>query len=82
MMNKFKLKSLVIAMGVTCVAMPTIATEAEPEKTEIDEVIVVVGSRTAPRSIADSPVPIDVIGGKELMANGTSDMNSLLRTLI
>lgn len=81
MPNKFKLKSLAIAMGMTCVAMPSMAAEQDNKKTENDEVIVVVGSRAAPRSIADSPVPIDVIGGKELMANGTSDMNSLLRTV-
>jgi len=80
MSNKFKLKSLVIAMGMTCVAMPTIA--AEPDKKEADiEKIVVVGSRAAPRSIADSPVPVDVVGGKELMANGSSDMATLLRTV-
>lgn len=83
MLNKFKLKSLVIAMGMTCVAMPTIAAEQDQdqEKADIDEVIVVVGSRASPRSVADSPVPIDVTGGKELMANGTSDMASLLRTV-
>ncbi len=66
-------------MGAACVAMPTFA--AEQEQADINEVIVVVGSRAAPRSIADSPVPVDVISGKELMANGTSDMASLLRTL-
>jgi len=68
-------------MGMTCVAMPTIAAEQDKEKADIDEVIVVVGSRASPRSVADSPVPIDVTGGKELMANGTSDMASLLRTV-
>jgi iron complex outermembrane receptor protein len=81
MLNNFKLKSLVIAMGMTCVAMPTIAAEQEQEKADIDEVIVVVGSRASPRSVADSPVPIDVVGGKELMANGSSDMTTLLRTV-
>jgi iron complex outermembrane receptor protein len=79
MLNKFKLKSLVIAMGMTCAAMPTVAAEQDEDDTA--EVIVVVGSRSAPRSVADSPVPIDVTSGKELMANGTSDMSSLLRTV-
>ena len=81
MSKRFKLKSLVIAMGLTCVAMPTMAAEQDETKADIDEVIVVVGSRAAPRSIADSPVPIDVVGGKELMANGSSDMTTLLRTV-
>lgn len=81
MLNEFKLKSLVIAMGMSCVAMPTIAAEQDQEKATVDEVIVVVGSRASPRSIADSPVPIDVVGGKELMANGSSDMNAILRSV-
>lgn len=67
-------------MGMTCVALPTIAAEDESKKDDA-EVIVVVGSRAAPRSVADSPVPIDVISGSELMANGPSDMATLLRTV-
>ncbi|MFT7006035.1 MAG: iron complex outermembrane receptor protein [Colwellia sp.] len=81
MLTKFKLKSLVIAMGMSCVAIPVLAADNDSAKADTDEVIVVVGSRSAPRSVADSPVPIDVTGGKELMANGTSDMSSILRTV-
>ncbi|NQY86164.1 MAG: TonB-dependent receptor [Colwellia sp.] len=80
MLKRFKLKSLVVAMGMSCIVVPVLAQDNESTKADVDEVIVVVGSRAAPRSIADSPVPIDVIGGNELMANGISDMNSLLRT--
>ena len=42
------------------------------------EKIAVVGSRSAPRSISDSPVPIDIIGGDELGKNGSSDMLEML----
>jgi iron complex outermembrane receptor protein len=85
MSKKFKMKSLVVAMGITCVAMPSFAQEQKAVEKETAEnaaeVIVVVGSRAAPRSVANSPVPIDVIAGDELAANGTSDMSSLLRTV-
>lgn len=80
MSNKFKIKTLVVAMGMTIVALPVLAVQND-SNTESAERIVVVGSRAAPRSIADSPVPIDVIGGEELMANGPSDMATLLRTV-
>jgi iron complex outermembrane receptor protein len=70
----------VIAMGMTYVTLPAIAAEEQSKKDDA-EVIVVVGSRAAPRSVADSPVPIDVISGSELMANGPSDMATLLRTV-
>lgn len=42
------------------------------------EKIAVIGSRGAPRSISDSPVPIDIIGGDELGKSGSADMLDLL----
>lgn len=80
MPHNIKLKYLVVAMGMTLASTPVLAAEKDTDK-ENTEVVVVVGSRAAPRSIADSPVPVDVIGGEELLANGTSDMASLLRTV-
>ena len=80
MPNHFKLKSLVVAMGMAFVSAPIYAAEEEADAAE-DEVVVIVGSRSAPRSVGDSPVPVDVISGDELLANGTSDMASLLRTV-
>ena len=57
------------ALGTThAYAADNAAKEADVEK------IVVVGSRAAPRSIADSPVPVDLIGGDELGRSGSSDM--------
>ncbi|MFT5450763.1 MAG: iron complex outermembrane receptor protein [Enterobacterales bacterium] len=79
MSNNFKLKSLVVAMGLAFVSAPIYA--ADEADAEENEVVVVVGSRAAPRSVGDSPVPVDVISGEELLANGTSDMSSLLRTV-
>lgn len=46
------------------------------------EKIAVVGSRSAPRSIGDSPVPVDIIGGDELVKNGNSDMLNLISTTV
>jgi iron complex outermembrane receptor protein len=83
MMNKFKLKSIVIAMGMTCVVMPAISAEDNGAKNENNiERIAVVGTRSAPRSIADSPVPIDIIGGDELGKNASSDMIDMLQGAI
>ncbi|WP_338411396.1 TonB-dependent receptor [Pseudoalteromonas nigrifaciens] len=46
------------------------------------EKIAVVGTRSAPRSIGDSPVPIDIIGGEELSKSGNTDMLELLKGAI
>ena len=58
--------------------------EAAPEPAvsgQIEE-IVVVGSRRRDRSAADSPVPVDVIGGDEFRAHGDSDMDTLLAATV
>jgi iron complex outermembrane receptor protein len=55
---------------------PVFAQEAA-EDAEFEK-IAVVGSRAAPRSVADSPVPIDIIGGDELSKSGSVDMLDML----
>lgn len=55
---------------------------ATAKKEQAVEKIAVVGSRSAPRSIGDSPVPVDIIGGEELSKNGNSDMLNLISTTV
>ncbi|ATC84496.1 TonB-dependent receptor plug domain-containing protein [Pseudoalteromonas agarivorans] len=57
----------------------------EQNATKVDanvEKIAVVGSRAAPRSVADSPVPIDIVGGDELSKNGSTDMLDMLQAAV
>jgi len=56
---------------------PVFAQEADPD--DSFEKIAVVGSRAAPRSIADSPVAIDIIGSYELSKSGNTDMLEILK---
>ena len=46
------------------------------------EKIAIVGTRSAPRSIIDSPVPLDIIRVDEFTRQGATDFNSMLATLI
>ncbi|KPZ63168.1 TonB-dependent siderophore receptor [Pseudoalteromonas sp. P1-7a] len=55
------------------------AEETETKVNKNVEKIAVVGTRSAPRSIGDSPVPIDIIGGEELEKSGNTDMLELLK---
>lgn len=50
------------------------------EETTEDEAqtMVIVGSRAAPRSVGDSPVPVDVISATELSTTGSTDMLDML----
>jgi len=57
--------------------LPAVAQQSSDE--ENIEQIAVVGSRAAPRSVADSPVPIDIIGAEELSKSGNTDMLEILK---
>ncbi len=78
MSNKFRTGTLVFAIAAALGTTQAYAAEDSTkdkvnDKKDIEK-IVVVGSRAAPRSIADSPVPIDVISGGELGKSGSINM--------
>jgi len=81
MSNKFRTGTVALAISI---ALGTVsANAAEDNTSKIDkkdiEQIVVVGSRGAPRSVNDSPVPIDLIGSEELKRGGNTNMLELLK---
>jgi len=64
--------------GITA-TMPAFAEESGAS--EIEEVVV-IGSRRAGRSSADSPAPVDVIAGEEFTRNAGTDVQDLLRAAV
>lgn len=46
------------------------------------EKIAVVGTRSAPRSVVDSPVPLDIIDSESLGSQGNTDVLSMLSTMV
>jgi len=80
MSNKFRTGTLALAVSMALGTLSVYAAENNNAKAEKDiERIAVVGSRGAPRSVNDSPVPIDLIGGDELARGGNTDMLELLK---
>ncbi|MEW6981412.1 TonB-dependent receptor plug domain-containing protein [Colwelliaceae bacterium 6471] len=77
MSAKFKTASLAIAVGIALGTAPSYAEEADGAQ-KIER-IAVVGTRSAPRSVDDSPVPIDLIGAEELDKSGNTDMLELIK---
>ena len=67
----WKINAIATAILV-CSSLPVIAQAAETTATL--EEVVVVGSRGAPRSVGDSPVPVDVISADELGKAGSNDL--------
>ena len=79
----FRATTLALAVGVALgTATSYAAEETKSAKEEKVERIAVVGSRSAPRSVADSPVPIDIVGGDELGKNASSDMLDMLQAAV
>ena len=64
------------------IALPAATPALAQGEEQVVEELVVVGSRRQDRSAADSPVPVDVIGGDSLLNLGDTDMDSLLAALV
>ena len=77
----------IIAVAATLLtASPALAqdaaADAAAEEGSDAPAIVVIGSRRENRTVADSPVPIDVIGGEALTESGFTETNRLLNQLV
>ncbi|MCP4411876.1 MAG: TonB-dependent receptor, partial [Gammaproteobacteria bacterium] len=80
MPHKFNLGVLAISISIALSTTTVIAEEGEEGAD--DDILVIVGSRSAPRSVGDSPVPIDVISSDELDNTGSSDMLDMLASSV
>jgi iron complex outermembrane receptor protein len=47
-----------------------------------DETIVITGTRRTDRTVADSPVPVDVIGSDQIVNSGQTETNKILNQLV
>ena len=77
------------ALVIVASAQPALAQDV-PDETQASatgeaipqEQIIVTGTRRTDRTVADSPVPIDVIGGEQLADQGYTDTNRILNQLV
>jgi iron complex outermembrane receptor protein len=66
--------------ALTSVA-PVMAQEGADEDQSVEK-IAIIGSRSAPRSIGDSAVPIDIISAEEFKSQGSTDITSMMQSAI
>ena len=76
--NIWKINTIAAAIIAGGIALPTVATAADATLEEV----VVIGSRGAPRSVGDSPVPVDVIDAEELGKAGSNDLLMQLQSAV
>ena len=82
------LAALSLTVSTLAIAAPAAAqvagdiatTDAPQDSPQTD--VVVTGSRVPGRTVANSPVPIDVIGGDQLKNSGFTETNKLLNQLV
>ncbi len=67
--------------GVAVGAGATVTLQVELA-VQLEERVVVVGSRARPRSVTQSPVPIDAIPFRDVVSQGATSLDYQLRTLV
>ena len=73
----FNAPAEVVEVGAGATAMLVVEMEVG-----LEERVVVVGTRAQPRSVTESPVPVDVIRTEDFAAQGTTDLANQLRTVV
>src|SRR3546814_13502765 len=74
---------IALACSAAAIATPALGQTADDQATtgsgtfDPSQTIIVTGSRVSDRTVADSPVPVDVIGGQQLPNSGYSDTNKV-----
>ena len=96
-MSKLMIRSLILAtIAPLALTAPAQAQETEPpaapspatttttaqDETPDESTIVVTGTRRTDRTVADSPVPIDVIGSEAISNSGQTETNRILNQLV
>ncbi|MBO9489360.1 TonB-dependent receptor [Endozoicomonas sp. G2_1] len=79
---KFRAGTLAFAVAAALGTTTTYAQQQPAADEQEVEKISIVGTRAAPRSVADSAVPVDIIDGAEIANQGPSDMVSILQNVV
>lgn len=78
----FAITASFAAMMVATTAPAYAQEEAQAEGDASQPAIIVTGTRRTDRTVADSPVPVDVLSAAELVNSGTTETNRLLNQLV
>lgn len=70
--------ALLLTLGTLTAPMAS----AQERSTAKEDVVIVTGTRVEARSATDTPAPVDVVSGSELLNQGDNDAVNLLRTLV
>ena len=70
-------------LGVAMVSITAVPVKADDDGGLMDlEEVIVTGIRGKPRTVSDSPVPVDVFSSADIDAVSHTDTNNILQTLV
>ena len=69
-------------MSPVAMAQETLPDPAAKPAEEDKDAIVVTGTRRTDRTVAESPVPVDIIGSDQLTSSGLGETNKILNNLV
>ncbi len=73
--------ALAASLGASVIVSAPVMAQQD-EQAENVEKIAVVGTRSAPRSVTDSAVPVDIISAEEMRSQGSTDMVSMMQSAV
>jgi iron complex outermembrane recepter protein len=76
------LSASLAALSIGTIAPAYAQDEAQAEEAAPQNSIIVTGTRRTDRTVADSPVPVDVISGDALTSTGLTETNKILNQLV
>ena len=74
-----------VVAGGFFLLLPAAAQDTSDEaatEIQVEEELIVVGSRVRGRSETESPVPVDVVQGDDFVSQGVSDLDAVVSTLV
>lgn len=80
--HSFKLSLLAAAVGSTLGTAPLALAQDDPQSMALVEEVIVTGARGKPRTLSDSPVPVDVFSADTIQEVAYTDTNDVIKTLV
>ena len=71
-----------LALALTGVSLTPIWAQQGQDSEARQDTVIITGTRRASRSAIDSPAPVDVVSGDELVNQGDNDVSNILRTSV
>ncbi len=81
MPQNFNLRTLALSVSLIFTTTTAYAAEVKEDNAD-DERLVILGARVAPRSVTDSPVPIDLISGEQFVQSPSGNLLDTMSNLV